>query len=126
MTVDYWLGYWIAAFEHVRDHREVVIPISYEALCARPQAVFGNLLEQLGIVVDDRSVDTAAASFHLPSKRPTALRSSSSSVPPQVFAEPPWTHPQAWPRTEIAGKVTELAFTTTGICPFLSLPMVRI
>lgn len=69
MTLDYWLGYWIAAFEHVRDHRDAAIPISYEALCARPQAVFSKLLEQLGIVDDDRSVETAAASFRLAPER---------------------------------------------------------
>jgi len=71
MTLDYWLGYWIAAFEHVRNYLHVVIPISYEALCGRPHAVFSNLLEQLGIVADDRSVDIAAASFRLPSDRPS-------------------------------------------------------
>jgi len=70
-TLDYWLGYWIAAFEHVRDHPHAAIPVSYEALCARPRAVFSNLLEQLGIVVDARSVETAAASFRLPSERPS-------------------------------------------------------
>ena len=71
LTLDYWLGYWIAAFEHVWYHRAIIIPISYEALCARPQAVFGNLLEQLSIVADDRSVDTAAARFSLPAERPS-------------------------------------------------------
>jgi hypothetical protein len=71
LTLDYWLGYWIAAFEHVREHRHVIIPISYEALCARPQAVFSNLLGHLGIAVDDRSVQAGTANFHLPLERPS-------------------------------------------------------
>jgi hypothetical protein len=70
LTLDYWLGYWIAAFEHVSEHRQILIPISYEALCAQPLEVLGNLLDQLGIVVDDRSLDTVASRFRPQFERP--------------------------------------------------------
>lgn len=46
---NYWLAYWIAAFDYVRRHRNVVRIVSYEHLCADGVPVMEELCRELGI-----------------------------------------------------------------------------
>ena len=48
-TLDYWLAYWVAAFEHVRTRRDKVRIVPYEALCGDGPTVFRELCGQLGV-----------------------------------------------------------------------------
>lgn len=47
-TLDYWLAYWIEAFEHVVAHREQVLLLSYERSCAQGAAT----LERFAATID--------------------------------------------------------------------------
>lgn len=47
--LDYWLAYWIAAFEHVAARRSSVHLIEFEELCSRGREVAGRLCVRLGI-----------------------------------------------------------------------------
>lgn len=46
---DYWLAYWIAAFEEVARHQGEVIVVQQDDLRARPQATMEQLCSSLGI-----------------------------------------------------------------------------
>ncbi len=46
---DYWMAYWIAAFDYVRRHRNVVRIVSYEHLCADGVHAMEELCRELGI-----------------------------------------------------------------------------
>jgi hypothetical protein len=52
-TVDYWLGYWIAAFEYVLARRDRLIVVSHEQTCADSAAALVALAERLGFRGDD-------------------------------------------------------------------------
>jgi len=47
--LDYWLAYWIAAFEHIAAHRSHVHLVSYDDLCSRDNGTAALLCEWLGI-----------------------------------------------------------------------------
>ena len=47
--LDYWLAYWIAAFEHITAHRDHVNLIGYETLCEQPDRAGAQLCELLAI-----------------------------------------------------------------------------
>lgn len=49
LTVDYWLGYWIAVLEHLLSRRDAVIPLSYEATCDAPRSALAELCARLDI-----------------------------------------------------------------------------
>jgi hypothetical protein len=59
LTVDYWLKYWIAAFEHVLDQRDRVILVSHDALCANPREQMRRLLA--AVELDAEGADAAVA-----------------------------------------------------------------
>src|SRR5262249_13863053 len=61
-TLDYWLAYWVAAFEHVRTRRHKVRIVPYEALCGDGPTVFRELCGQLG-VGDAQAVARASEIF---------------------------------------------------------------
>jgi hypothetical protein len=61
-TIDYWLGYWIAAFEYVRSNLDRVIVVSYEQACIDPHGTLGDLCRQLD-VADEGVLPQAAALF---------------------------------------------------------------
>ena len=63
--LDYWLAYWIAAFDHVLAHRESVIVLSYEATCRNAGAALQTLSRQLGIL-DLDTIDKAVELFRNP------------------------------------------------------------
>jgi hypothetical protein len=47
--LDYWLAYWIAAFEHIARHRDSVCILGYESLCQHANAAAAELCEVIGI-----------------------------------------------------------------------------
>ncbi len=49
LTIDYWLAYWIAAFEDLDTDQADVRIISYEALCADPIPLLAALCEWAGL-----------------------------------------------------------------------------
>jgi hypothetical protein len=59
LVIDYWIGYWIAAFEYVLVRRDSVILVSYEAICTDGPGAMEKVLERLDI--DDYGVLDAAA-----------------------------------------------------------------
>jgi hypothetical protein len=46
---DYWLAYWIAAYDDVRAARSRLRPLAYDRWCASPRAEFGALVEAVGL-----------------------------------------------------------------------------
>ncbi len=68
LTIDYWLGYWIAAFEHVLARRNSVILISYESTCANGRNALAEICERLEIA-EEGMLDTVAMLFRKPSPR---------------------------------------------------------
>lgn len=69
LTPDYWLGYWIAAFDHVLAHRDAVVLVSYEALCAGGRDALAELCARLGIAEEGGMLDIAARLLRAPSAR---------------------------------------------------------
>jgi hypothetical protein len=59
MTLDYWLAYWIAAFDYVRSRRELALLISYERACTDPRRTLASLCERLEIPDDGRLPEAA-------------------------------------------------------------------
>ena len=64
-SLDYWLGYWIAAFEYVVERREKVTVFSYEELCANPRAGLAWICARLDLP-EDGALEQAAALFRAP------------------------------------------------------------
>ncbi|MDJ0608929.1 MAG: sulfotransferase [Kiloniellales bacterium] len=71
--LDYWLAYWVAAFEHVAGRLDRVRLLGYEDICRRGEAVGGELCELLGL--DRASAPEIGRAF-----RPAP------EVPPEVAA----------------------------------------
>lgn len=59
LTLDYWLGYWIAAFEHVLARRERLLIVSHEATCRDPGGALKTLCDAIG--VENRGDETPSA-----------------------------------------------------------------
>lgn len=68
LTVDYWLGYWIAAFEYVLERCNSVLIVSLEAACANPCRALADIYRQLEIR-DDAMVDKVAPLLRAPSRQ---------------------------------------------------------
>ncbi len=62
LTLDYWLAYWIAAFEYIAAHRGNAIVVGYEGMCGDAPRALGRLCEQLG-VPDEGALARAAGRF---------------------------------------------------------------
>jgi hypothetical protein len=62
LTIDYWLGYWIAAFEHVLLNGPRVVVISYENACADPERALLAICARLEIP-DEGMLPKATALF---------------------------------------------------------------
>lgn len=65
LQLDYWLAYWIAAFEHLRTRREQVILVSFEALCRDGNSMLRDICAQLEIP-EEGLLDTVASIFKAP------------------------------------------------------------
>jgi hypothetical protein len=46
---DYWLAYWVTAFEHIIRHQDKVLLMSYERLCEQGMTAFSALQAYLQI-----------------------------------------------------------------------------
>ena len=66
--LDYWIAYWIAAFEHVSRHREQVLIVGYEDLCRRGEDAGRQLCDLLGL--DSSSAPDIGARFRPPPQPP--------------------------------------------------------
>ena len=62
LTLDYWLGYWIAAFEYVLSHRDKLVVASYEAACTDPRRALADICNRLDIP-EDGAMSAAVALF---------------------------------------------------------------
>ena len=65
-TLDYWLGYWISAFEYLSEQRDISI-LCYETLCQSGAGGMLKLCEQLEIDAAEEDIINAASVFHAPS-----------------------------------------------------------
>jgi hypothetical protein len=61
-TLDYWLAYWIAAFEHVLRCRDKTIVVSYEASCLDASRALSEICARLDIA-DEGTLSQAAGLF---------------------------------------------------------------
>ena len=68
LTIDYWLAYWIAAFEHVIARRDAVMLVSYEAVCAGGRNALAEICARLEIP-EEGMLDSAAELLRTPSPR---------------------------------------------------------
>jgi hypothetical protein len=82
LTIDYWLAYWISAFEYVFARLEKVILISYEHICMDAKRTLANLCEQLDIPTED-SLEEAASLF----REPSPPKGDKLSCDPRLFDE---------------------------------------
>jgi hypothetical protein len=72
LTVDYWVGYWIAAFEHVLTLRDAVILVSYEDICVDPRRILSEICDRLDLA-DRDALDAAADLFkESPRRQPSS------------------------------------------------------
>ncbi|HEU0222423.1 MAG TPA: sulfotransferase [Paracoccaceae bacterium] len=94
---DYWLAYWIAAFEHVAAHRNGVRVSSYEALCAGGTAVFEGLAAALGLEGGTALVQAAS---HL---RPARRLADPADFDPALRARAEALHGALAEGAEVAG-----------------------
>lgn len=62
LDVNYWIAYWIAAFDYVLARRERIILVSYEAACRDGKRVLADICARAGIP-EDGTLSTAAARF---------------------------------------------------------------
>jgi len=81
LGVDYWLGYWIAGFEHVLSRREHVILFSYEATCRDGAGALAELCRRADI--DDGGALAAAAALFRP---PPPPRGTDVEIDPDLRA----------------------------------------
>jgi hypothetical protein len=72
LTIDYWVAYWIAAFEHVRARRDRLLLMSYEACCRRPSYMLGAVCERLGLDPGD-ALPAAAGLFGSAPEEPSGV-----------------------------------------------------
>lgn len=62
LTIDYWLSYWVAAFEHVLDRADGLVLLAHDVACAAPLRILQQLCEILDIE-EDGAVESAAALY---------------------------------------------------------------
>jgi hypothetical protein len=62
---DYWLAYWIAAFDYVLARRDGIILLSYEAACRDARRTLADICARVGIA-DEGVLPTAADRFGEP------------------------------------------------------------
>jgi hypothetical protein len=49
LSFDFWLGYWVAAFEHILRNPESLYFVSYENLCNDTEPALGAICDHVGI-----------------------------------------------------------------------------
>jgi Sulfotransferase family len=78
-TLDYWLAYWVVAFEHVAARKERLLVLSYEAMCADPGPALERLCERLNLP-GEGALAAAAAHF----RAAPAPRADATSADPRL------------------------------------------
>ena len=68
-TINYWVAYWIAAYNYVLEHRNIIFIISYEQTCLNPTSKLPEICEQLEIDTEGMLSDIAALFHHPPQAR---------------------------------------------------------
>jgi hypothetical protein len=66
---NYWLAYYVAAFEYVAARRDTCLFVSYEQACANPTRALATVCDRLDIP-DDGALEGAAALFRPETPRP--------------------------------------------------------
>lgn len=59
-SLDYWLSYWISAFEYVQARQDRLIVVSHEAICNEGEVTTDRLFAELGIDAPDGRAGVAA------------------------------------------------------------------
>lgn len=62
LKLDYWLAYWVAAFEHILTHRSQLVVVSYEAACLNAARALSEICARLDIP-DEGTLPKVAALF---------------------------------------------------------------
>ena len=62
LTLDYWLGYWIAAFRHIYTYRDKVTFISYEDTCVHGKRTVSEVCRKFDILTEGM-LDTVVSIF---------------------------------------------------------------
>jgi hypothetical protein len=62
LELEYWLGYWIAAFEHILARRSRLVLVSHEHLCATASTGLAALCDRLSVDPED-ALPKAAEAF---------------------------------------------------------------
>jgi hypothetical protein len=63
--VNYWLAYWISAFEYLSFYDDLIF-LSYEALCESASAGFSRLVDHVGLTATASEIENAISIFHKP------------------------------------------------------------
>jgi hypothetical protein len=79
LTIDYWLAYWIAAFDYIYARRDSVIVVSYEDICRDGERGLRKVLKRLGI--DNGGVLQSAAQIL---RAPSQLRYTDFEINPDL------------------------------------------
>jgi hypothetical protein len=69
LTLDYWMAYWIAAFEYILTHRDKLVVVSYEDACIHPQQALSDICRRLEIPEDGAMAGAVALFRPEPSRR---------------------------------------------------------
>jgi len=64
-SLDYWIAYWIAAFEHLSKQDGIAF-LSYENLCQSPENGLGKLCQHIELYVPQEAIAAAATIFRSP------------------------------------------------------------
>jgi len=67
LGLDYWLAYWVAAFEHILARRDAVVLVEYEAACADGRAALAAICERFAIP-DEGALEAAGKLFKVRSR----------------------------------------------------------
>jgi len=65
-SINYWVAYWIAAFEYILGCRNSSILVSYEQICLTAESGLSEICEQLEVDTEGK-LGSIAALFHSPS-----------------------------------------------------------
>lgn len=92
-SLDYWLAYWIAAFEYVRPFKSRLVILPFETLCRFPESGLSALAEQLDIETPDigkiASMFKPVVSNHDPSQFDATLKNRAITLYNELIGSAP-------------------------------------
>jgi hypothetical protein len=88
LTIDYWLAYWIAAYEHIlaEQARSGLTLLAYEAACAEPLSTLAALQRLLALSADSKLLRRAAERFNPPPAPRTGTEAADKQLMEQAEA----------------------------------------